>query len=177
MVVFLLHQTQSTTHRCHLCTPPPFCWSQHPLAHHPPTAAILFLSVAYVATSFTPAYYGWLLCDGRSGSDTIDVVIASRIVIVIIIISLPSPAEEHRAETCKVGRGCGDHRFEVDTGPIAVVRKGRQSEQGEDFYGIVINYFNFCGNYFATTAPATKKNNWQLSVHVQLNSTGTDDHQ
>jgi hypothetical protein len=38
-----------------------------------------------------------------------------------------------------------------------VVRKGRQSKQGEDLYIIVVNYFNVCGCYFATTAPATKK--------------------
>jgi hypothetical protein len=40
---------------------------------------------------------------------------------------------------------------------VAMVRKGGQSKQGEDFYIIVVNYFNVCGCYFAITVPATKK--------------------
>ena len=51
LVTFLLHQTQSTMHRCHHCTPPPLCRSRHHLAHHPPTTVLLFLCVVFVAAS------------------------------------------------------------------------------------------------------------------------------
>ncbi len=64
------------------------------------------------------ANYGWLLCVRRMGSDIIDVIIASWTVIVVIIISLPSPAEEQRAETCEGGRGCNGDDFGIDTAPL-----------------------------------------------------------
>jgi hypothetical protein len=62
-----------------------------------------------------PSYYGWLLCIGWRVSDIMHVFIASLIAIVVIIISLPSPAEEHRVDTRKGGRGRGGNCLGVNT--------------------------------------------------------------
>jgi hypothetical protein len=51
----------------------------------------------------TPSYYGWLFCVGRRGLDIMDLVIASWIIIDVIIISLPSPAEESSTKMCHEG--------------------------------------------------------------------------
>jgi hypothetical protein len=81
-----------------------------------------------------PSYYGWLLCVGWRVLDFMDLFIASLIVIIVIIISLPSPAENHRVEMCEGGRGHGRWHS-----TIAMLRKGRQSKQEDVFIVIIVD--------------------------------------
>jgi hypothetical protein len=84
---------------------------------------------AAVAVSI-PSYYDWLLCAGWRVLDIMDVYIASLNVIIIIIISLPSPVEEHRVEMCKEGRGCGGNRLGVNRAPLPCCgRAGKVSKR------------------------------------------------
>ncbi len=117
LAAFFLHQTQSTMHHHHPCTllfaranaafpvilQRPLCSSSLSFLSPPPPP---------------PAYYGWLLCVGRMGLDIIDIVIASRIIIVIIVVSPPFPAEGRRAGTCKGVRGHGGNCFSINTAPL-----------------------------------------------------------
>jgi hypothetical protein len=61
-----------------------------------------------------------------------DVFIASLIVIVVIIISLPSPAEKSRAERRKGVRGCGGNRLGVNTAPLPCC--GRAGKEGKRMF-------------------------------------------
>jgi hypothetical protein len=79
---------------------------------------IIAIPIPFTVAFSTPSYYGWLLCVGQTGLDIMDIVITSCIVIIVIIVSLPSPAEEHRAKTCKGGRGHGGNCLGVDTAPL-----------------------------------------------------------
>jgi hypothetical protein len=78
-----------------------------------------------------PSYYGWLLCVGGGVSDlSSDIFIASLIVIVVIMILLPSPSEECRADTHKGGRGRGGDCLGVNTAPSPCCgRAGKASER------------------------------------------------
>jgi hypothetical protein len=94
----------------------------------PVTIAVPPIPVA--ATVSISFYYGWLLCVGWRVLDIMDIFIASLIVIVIIIVSPPSPAEECRAETCKGGRGRGDDCLGVNTAPLQCCgRAGKGSKR------------------------------------------------
>jgi hypothetical protein len=79
---------------------------------------IVAIPILFTVAFSTPSYHGWLLCVGRTGLDIMDVVFASQIVIVVIIVSLPSPAEERRVETCKGGRGCSGNYLGINTAPL-----------------------------------------------------------
>jgi hypothetical protein len=87
------------------------------------------IPIPIVAVSI-PSYYGWLFCVGWRVLDIMDIFIASLIVIVIIIVSLPSPAEEHRVETRKGGKRHGGNHLGVDTAPSPCCgRAGEESER------------------------------------------------
>jgi hypothetical protein len=95
-----------------------------PLAGANGALPVIFQQQLYSSSllSFSPpppplAYYGWLLCVGQTGLDIIDIVIASQIIIAVIIVSLPSPTEERRAEMCVGERGRGGNCFGVNTAP------------------------------------------------------------
>jgi hypothetical protein len=77
-----------------------------------------------------PSYYGWLLCVGWRVLDIMDVFIASLIVIVIIIVSPPSPVEEHRAKTHEGGRERGGNHLGVNTPTLPCCgRAGKASKR------------------------------------------------
>jgi hypothetical protein len=102
----------------------------------------------------TPSYYDWLLCVGQRGLDIMDITIASRIVIVIIIITLPSPAEKWRAETCKGGRGGGGNFLGGNTVPLPCC--GRAGKVSESLSTTSLKTVFFCKN-----GQSYKKNkNW-----------------
>jgi hypothetical protein len=98
----------------------------------------------------TPSYYGWLLCVRRRDSDIMDVVIASWIVIVVITVSPPSPAEVRRAETCEGGRGHGGNCLGVNTGPSPCCgRVGKASKRMFSWSSSLTTYLKtvfFCKN-------------------------------
>jgi hypothetical protein len=63
------------------------------------------------------------------GADIVNVIVITRIVVVVIIFSLPSLPEERGTEAYKEGRGCGGDPFGIDSAPSLVVWKGGQSKQ------------------------------------------------
>jgi hypothetical protein len=76
-----------------------------------------------------PSYYGWLFCVGWRVLDIMDIFIPSLIVIIVIIVSSPSPAEELRAETRKGGRGCGGNHLGVNTAPLPCCGRGGKASK------------------------------------------------
>ncbi len=147
--------------RCAPHTPPPPPSSSSPFTY----LALLF--VIFVVASFTPCY-GWLLCVGRTGSDTVGVVITSRIIIIVIIVSPPSPAEERTTETCEGGRGRGGNCLGVDTAPSPCC--GRACKASKRMFSwsssltTSLKTVFFCKNGHSYN----KNKNWRSSVHVQL---------
>jgi hypothetical protein len=124
-----------------------------------------------------PSYYCWLLCVGWRVLDIIEVFIASLIVIIVIIISPPSPAEERRAETREGGREHGGDRLSVDTAPLPCC--GRAGEASKRMFSLSsLSTTSLKTVFFCRNGLSYKKNKkWRLSVHIQLNSTCTDDRQ
>jgi hypothetical protein len=101
-----------------------------------PVVVIVTIAVAVPAVPIpfsmsvsTPFYYGWLLCVGRSGLDIMDIVITSQIIIIIIIVSLPSPEEELRAKTCKGERGHCGNCLGLDTEPLPCCGRAGESSK------------------------------------------------
>jgi hypothetical protein len=126
--------------------------------------------VVFVAASSPPSYCGWLLCVGHMGLDIMDIIIASWIIIVIIIVSPSSPAEEGRAERCEGGRGLGGDCLGVNTAPSLCCRRACKASYGMfswlSLLTTSLKTVNFCKN-----GQSYKKNqNWRSSVKVQLNS-------
>jgi hypothetical protein len=109
----------------------------------PITIAIL-IPVA-VAVSI-PSYYGWLLCVGWRVLDITNIFIASLIVIVIIIVSPPSPAEECRVETHEGGRGHGGDCLGVNTAPLPCC--GRAGKASKRIFSLLASLTTSLKQYF-----------------------------
>jgi hypothetical protein len=165
-----VEQAQWFCHRLHSRTPPSLPSSSSPFTY----LALLF--VVFAIASFTPCH-GWLLCVGQTGSDTMGIVIASRIIIVVIIISLLSPAEEHTMETCEGGRGHGGDCLGINTVPLPCCgRACKVSKRMFSWSSLVTTSLKT--EFFCKNSHSYKKNkNWRLSVHVQSENTCTEDHQ
>jgi hypothetical protein len=130
-----------STHRGHHCWLIVVCfmgvWSECYDFVIPPPCRLPHLPLPNLLSSlsslslpfFTPCY-GWLLCVGRTWSDTMGVIIASRIIIVVIILSPPSPAKERTMETCKGERERGGECLGIDTAPLPCCgRAGKASKR------------------------------------------------
>jgi hypothetical protein len=124
-----------------------------------------------------PSYYGWLLCVGWRVSDIMDIFIASLIVIVVIIISPPSPAEERRVETHKGGREHGGDCLGINTAPSPCC--GRAGKASKRMFSLLSSSTTSLKTvFFRKNGLSYKKNKkWRSSVHIQLNSMCTDNHQ
>ncbi len=152
--------------------PPPLCWSRCCLACHPLTAVTIFLFVVFVAASSTPFSYGcWV--DGVWHHQHCHHLLES------CCLSLSSPCPPHQepwAETWEGGRGCGGDCLGVNTVPLTCCgRAGKASKRIFSWLSLLASSLKTV--FICKNSQSYKKNqNWRSSVHVQLNSTYTDNH-
>ncbi len=137
----------------------------------------VFISIPVAVPVSTPSCYGQLLCFLRRGLDIMDIIMASQIIIVAINIYLSSPAEECRAETCNGGREHGGNCLGVNTlSSPCCERVGKASKIMFLWPSLLTTSLET--DFFCKKDQSYRKNkNWKLSVHVQLNSTCTDNSQ
>ncbi len=101
-------------------------------------------------------------------------IIASQI-IVVVIVSPPSLAEEHMMETCKGGRGCGGNCLGVDTAPLPCCGRACKASK-RMFSWSSLSTTSLKTVFFCKNGHSYKKNKkWRSSVHIQLKSMCTDD--
>ncbi len=107
-----------------------------PLSSSSPFTYLILLFDVFVVVSFTPCY-GWLFCVGRMGSDTLGVIIASRIIIVVIIVSPPSRGA-YNGDVQGRKRAWWQSPW-CQHSSIAMLWKGRQSKREDVFMVLIID--------------------------------------